>query len=87
MGGLINTIGTAAKGFADTTAANSTATSQGGKSDDKYRNQQTAAPEIKDSYKKGGRVKRTGLAKVHKGERVLTRKQARKYSKKRGGKR
>lgn len=31
-------------------------------------------------FKKGGRVRKTGLAKVHKGERVLTRKQARKYA-------
>ena len=27
------------------------------------------------SYKRGGLVKRTGMAKVHKGEKVLTRKQ------------
>lgn len=31
-------------------------------------------------FKKGGMVKRTGLAKVHKGERVLTKKQAKKYN-------
>ena len=30
-----------------------------------------------DSYKRGGKVKRTGLARVHKGERVLTKKQQR----------
>lgn len=30
-------------------------------------------------YKKGGKVKKTGMAKVHKNERILTRKQARKY--------
>lgn len=30
-----------------------------------------------DSYKKGGKVKKTGLAYLHKGERVLTTKQAR----------
>ena len=28
-----------------------------------------------DGYKKGGKVKKTGLALVHKGERVLTKKQ------------
>jgi hypothetical protein len=28
------------------------------------------------SYKKGGKVKKTGVAKLHKGERVLTAKQA-----------
>lgn len=31
------------------------------------------------SYKKGGKVKKTGIAKVHKGERVLTKKQTKKY--------
>jgi hypothetical protein len=31
------------------------------------------------SYKRGGVVKKTGLARVHKGERVLTKKQRRKY--------
>lgn len=31
------------------------------------------------SYSKGGMVRRSGMAKVHKGERVLTRKQARRY--------
>lgn len=39
-----------------------------------------------DSYKRGGKVKRTGMAKVHKGERVLTTKQSRKYAGKRGRK-
>lgn len=38
------------------------------------------------SYKKGGRVRRTGPAMLHKGERVLTRKEARTYAKKRGKK-
>ena len=43
---------------------------------------------IKASYRKGGKVKHTGPAKLHKGERVLTAKQARKYEKrKRGSKR
>lgn len=37
------------------------------------------------SYRKGGKVKRTGLARVHKGERVLTRKQTRKYKSRGGG--
>jgi hypothetical protein len=32
-----------------------------------------------DSYRRGGKVRKTGYAKVHKGERVLTRKQARRY--------
>lgn len=38
------------------------------------------------SYKKGGKVKKTGLALVHKGERVLTKKQASKSGKKIGKK-
>ena len=33
------------------------------------------------SYKKGGKVKKTGLAMVHKGERVLTKKQTKKFDK------
>ncbi len=36
------------------------------------------------SYKKGGMVKHTGLAKVHRGERVLNRKQTKKYSMRKG---
>ena len=35
------------------------------------------------SFKKGGKVRKTGLAKVHKGERVLTKGQARTYKKSR----
>jgi hypothetical protein len=35
------------------------------------------------SYKRGGKVKRGGQARVHKGERILTRKQDRKYQRKR----
>jgi len=34
------------------------------------------------SAKRGGKVKRTGMAKIHRGERVLTKKQARKYESK-----
>jgi len=36
------------------------------------------------SYKKGGKVKKTGVARVHKGETVLTAKEAKKYAKKKG---
>jgi hypothetical protein len=36
------------------------------------------------SYKRGGMVKRTGMAKVHRGERVLTKGQAKRFHK-RGG--
>lgn len=38
----------------------------------------SASPE---SYKRGGKVRKTGMAKVHKGERVLTKAQAKKYRK------
>jgi hypothetical protein len=37
-----------------------------------------------NSYKKGGKVKRSGMAKVHKGERVLTTKQTKKFDSKGG---
>lgn len=36
--------------------------------------------EVGPGYKRGGTVKKTGRALVHKGERVLTKKQAKKYS-------
>jgi hypothetical protein len=36
------------------------------------------------SYKKGGKVRKTGLARLHKGERVLNKSQAKRYSKTRG---
>jgi len=34
-------------------------------------------------FKRGGKVKHTGRAKVHRGERVLTKSQSRRYGKKR----
>lgn len=37
-----------------------------------------------NSYKKGGKVKKSGMAKVHKNERVLTVKQTKKFEKKGG---
>jgi len=36
------------------------------------------------SYKRGGKVRKTGLARVHRGERVLTKKQAKRYRRGRG---
>ena len=39
------------------------------------------------SYKRGGKVKKGGRAKVHKGETVLTAKQSKKYAKMKRGKR
>ena len=38
---------------------------------------------IPDAYKRGGKVRKTGFAKVHKGERVLTKKQQRRRMTKR----
>jgi hypothetical protein len=40
---------------------------------------QSSADVDAPSYARGGRVRKTGLARLHKGERVLTRKQARRY--------
>lgn len=34
-----------------------------------------------DSFKRGGKVRKTGIAKIHKGERVLTKAQAKRYRK------
>ena len=36
---------------------------------------------VPSEYEHGGKVRKTGRAKVHKGERVLTKRQARKYEK------
>lgn len=44
---------------------------------EKYKQELEAAKKM-DSYKKGGMVKKTGPAKLHKGERVLTVAQAKK---------
>jgi len=40
----------------------------------------SAGQAVPKSYSKGGKVKKTGMAKVHKGERVLTMKQSKKFS-------
>lgn len=49
---------------------------------DQDNKEQTPADNTLQGYKKGGVVKKTGPAKVHKGERVLTKAQAKKYSRK-----
>jgi hypothetical protein len=36
-------------------------------------------------FKRGGKVRKTGMAKVHKGEKVLTKRQAKRMERKRGG--
>ena len=41
-------------------------------------------PSAMPQFKKGGKVKRTGVAYVHKNERVLTAKEAKKYAKNKG---
>lgn len=57
----------------NTPPAGSSDASSGGNTDD---------PATPGSFKYGGKVKKTGKARVHKGERVLTKKQARKYDSK-----
>lgn len=42
---------------------------------------------IPDKYSKGGEVKKTGMALVHKGERVLTKRQAKRRSGRSSGRR
>ena len=41
---------------------------------------------VPSSLRKGGKIKKTGYAKVHRGERVLTKSQAKKYRKRMRGK-
>lgn len=43
---------------------------------------QTLTPSEPMAYKRGGKVKKTGVALVHRGEEVLTKKEAKKYHKK-----
>ena len=54
--------------------------SGGGSSADEMGAETSGVP----SYKKGGKVRKTGLARLHKGERVLNKSQAKRYSRKRG---
>lgn len=64
-----------------------TVNSIGSKSDNvgSYNKQYPASGQAQpNSYKKGGKVKKGGMAKVHKGERVLTKKQSMKFEKKGG---
>jgi hypothetical protein len=77
-------ISSAAKGVASDVGGGSKSSSGSGRSarSDVSYNQNVDVP----SYKHGGRVKRTGMAKVHRGERVLNSKQTRKYDRKRGRK-
>lgn len=65
--------------------------SQAGKNKDKdkKKKKKKAAPTTDSnidysglSFKRGGKVKRTGFAKVHRGERVLTKKQQKRYGRK-----
>jgi len=73
-------------GFA-TGLASGLAGTSGSKDDKKDEPQKVNEFEAKPvSYKRGGKVKRSGKAKVHRGERVLTRKQTKEYERKRGRK-
>ena len=73
---------------------------KGGKSDDERsspsRNDTSGGPNpnpedyrmaIPSTYKRGGMVRKTGLAKVHKGERVLTKAQQKRRKRGRGSRR
>lgn len=51
----------------------------------KFAQNQQKIQNMFDSYKKGGKVKRTGLAYLHKGERVVTRAKTEALEKKKGG--
>lgn len=54
----------------------------GGRSESGAGGAEDAAKAIPSTFKHGGKVKKTGKAKVHKGEVVLTAKEARKVGKK-----
>jgi hypothetical protein len=67
-------------------------TSKLGKFETKTTSPTTASPGSDESssqpgeFKRGGTVRKGGRAKVHKGERVLTKRQAKRYGRKRGRK-
>ncbi len=58
-------------------ARSSTASGGGGGIAEKQRESAGDAEPL--NLKRGGKVKRTGMARVHKGERVLTKRQAKRY--------
>jgi hypothetical protein len=41
-------------------------------------------PDFVGSYKRGGKIRKTGMAKVHRGERVLSKRQAKRYARAKG---
>jgi len=47
-----------------------------------YRNRPLARYSVRGSFKKGGKVEKTGVYELHSGERVLNRKETKKYAKK-----
>ena len=60
---------------------NKGSTGKGGRKDPSSARRKIAG-KLVGSYKKGGKIKKTGIAKVHKGERVLTKKQTKKFDQK-----
>jgi hypothetical protein len=69
---LAKTLGKAIAGKFGKKSSSTPASDSGGGDD--------SGPGYAGGFKRGGKVKKTGIAKVHKGERVLTKKQAKKYS-------
>ncbi len=49
-------------------------------------NLQGSSPKLQGSFKKGGKVKKTGAYKLHKGEKVMTVKAVKKMAKKKAKK-
>lgn len=47
-----------------------------------YNSPKSLAEMVKGSFKKGGKVKKTGIYKLHKGEKVLTKEETMKHEKK-----
>lgn len=70
----------AVRGTRDDVAQAAKANADKSKQEDDYKKQTTdkASP---STFKRGGKVQKSGFAKVHKGERVLTKKQQKSYSK------
>lgn len=83
MGGFAGAFGKLAAGFKGGIAGGGGGGSSKSNDDDEdEKKDRVGGWRIHTGYKRGGKVKRTGMARVHRGERVLTKKQAKKYEKK-----
>ena len=91
--GFWGALGSVGKGLINSATSNSSEDSLGGmlrkainkkkvQGGDGDYSKSTYSDDPSDQYKKGGMVKKTGPAKVHKGERVLTKRQAKRYNSK-----